>query len=68
MLQRDNIVSPVVQNIRRVGIILDRLVANLQPDLRRIAVGRGVAVVGHRDDAGFNVGIQRCDSLSQDRS
>ena len=63
MLERDNIVSPVVQNIRRVGIVLDRLVADLEPDLRRIVVR--AAVVGHRDDAGFNIGIERCDSLSQ---
>ena len=63
VLERDNIVPAVIQNIRRVGIVLDRLVANLEPDLRRIVVR--AAVVGHRDDAGFNVGIQGCDGLSQ---
>src|ERR1700721_3445301 len=63
VLERDNIVPAVVQRIRRIGVVLDGLVANLEPDLHRIVVG--AAVISHRDDAGFNVGIQGCDGLSQ---
>jgi hypothetical protein len=63
VLERDNIVPAVVQHIRRIGVVLDRLVGNLEPDLCRIVVR--AAVVGHRDDAGFDTGIQECDGLSQ---
>ena len=63
VLERDNVVLAVVQNICRASVVLDRLVADFKPDLCRIIVRP--AVVGHRDDAGFNVGIQGCDSLSE---
>src|ERR1700678_598919 len=63
VLEGDNIVPAVVQNIRRIAVVLDRLVANLEPDRGRIVVC--AAVVGHRDNAALNVGIQGCDGLSQ---
>jgi hypothetical protein len=63
VLERDNIVPAVIQNIRCVSVVLDRLVADFKPDLCRIVVRP--AAVGHRDDAGFDTGIQGCDGLSE---
>ena len=63
VLERDHVVPAVVENICRVGVVLDNLVANLEADHRRIVVG--LAVVGHRDDAGFEVGVHGCDGVSQ---
>ena len=65
MLERNDVESCLIQELGGLDIIIDRLIVDLNMDVRRIVVA--AAMIRHGDDTGFQIGASTSRSPDADR-